>query len=110
MPRLPTALIQYHFQGDQPVAWCQVNYLDPFYPEVGSDSPSAEWFSTLDMDLPSLPSCPHWHRCLLAYRMSDRTVELTAEGSAKVPERGLGAVYHVLHVRVLSCSVVLDSL
>lgn len=45
-------------QGEQPVAWCQVNYLDPFYPEVGSDFPSAEWFSTLDMDLPSLPALP----------------------------------------------------
>ena len=42
--------------------------------------------------------------------MSDGTVELTAEGSAKVPERGLGAVYHVLRACVLSCSVVLDYL
>ena len=42
--------------------------------------------------------------------MSDRTIEPTAEGSAKIPERGLGAVYHVLHVCVLICSVVLDSL
>lgn len=45
-------------QGDQPVAWCQVNYLDPFCPEIGSDSPSAEWFSTLDTDLLSLPTLP----------------------------------------------------
>lgn len=51
------------------------------------------------------PHCPHWHHCLRAYRMPDRTIERAVEGSAKVPERGLAAVYYMV-----GCSICLDTL